>query len=154
MKRNILLFKERMSMIIKVIYKSKKNTKKVAEAIAKALNVEACSMEEVGNIEHTDILFLGCGIYGGNVPPEMNGFVDKINSDTVKKVVLFTTSGMGKNQTNHFVELLKSKNIKLETETFSGTGKFLFKNRKQPDENTLNEAIAFAHKMVKKEQSI
>ena len=141
-------------MNIKVIYKSKKNTKKVAEAIAKALNVEACSMEEVGSIDPTDILFLGCGIYGGNVTPEMNGFVDKISPDTVKKVVLFTTSGMGKNQTENFVELLKSNGIIVETEAFSGVGKFLFKNRKQPDENTMKEAIAFANKIVKKEQSI
>lgn len=140
-------------MNIKVIYKSKKNTKKVAEAIAKDLKVEACSIDKVSGIDKTDILFLGCGIYAGNVPPQMNGFVDKINSDNVKKVVLFTTSGIGKNQTDNLVELLKSKKINVETEIFSGLGKFLFKNRKQPDENTLNEAIAFAHNIVEKEKS-
>ena len=45
--------------MIEVIYKSKKNNKKIAKAIADELQVDAKNIKQVQDVK-ADILFLGC----------------------------------------------------------------------------------------------
>ena len=49
--------------MIRVMYKSRKNNKKVAQAMAKALGVEAESIDGAQEVK-ADLLFLGCAVLG------------------------------------------------------------------------------------------
>ena len=74
--------------MIEVIYKSKKNNKKIAKAIADELQVDAKNIKQVQDVK-ADILFLGCPILGGNIPEQVTRFVAQLDANKVKKVILF-----------------------------------------------------------------
>ena len=136
-------------MKVEIMYKSKRNTKKVAEAMGKALNVKTKEINSSANIEETDILFLGCGIYAGNVHKEVKEFIEKINPQKVKKIVLFSTSASGKDQLQALKDKINECGINLEERTFCCKGKaMMFLNRSNPDTSDLNEAVKFAKTFI------
>ena len=77
--------------MIEVIYKSKKNNKKIAKAIADELQVDAKNIKQVQDVK-ADILFLGCPILGGNIPEQVTRFVAQLDANKVKKVILFSAT--------------------------------------------------------------
>ena len=83
--------------MIEVIYKSKKNNKKIAKAIADELQVDAKNIKQVQDVK-ADILFLGCPILGGNIPEQVTRFVAQLDANKVKKVILFSANGFGTDQ--------------------------------------------------------
>ena len=83
--------------MIRVMYKSRKNNKKVAQAMAKALGVEAESIDGAQEVK-ADLLFLGCAVLGGNARPEMERFVEGLDSGSVSRVALFSSNGYGTDQ--------------------------------------------------------
>lgn len=136
-------------MKIEIVYKSKKNTKKVAEAIGQALNVSPKSLNDNLRIEEADILFLGCGIYAGDVHKDVKEFVEKLNPQKIKKVILFSTSGFGQDQLQPLKDKIKECGLNLCEETYCCKGKtMVFKNRNNPNENDLKEAVKFAKNFV------
>ncbi|MDO5292965.1 MAG: flavodoxin domain-containing protein [bacterium] len=137
-------------MRIKVVYESKKRTKKVAEAIAKRMGVKAETVEEVENLNKTDLLFLGFGIYGGKPKKAVEEFAQREDLKSVRKVVLFTTSCMGKDQTKEYRDKLKQLGIPVSDQVFAGKGRFLFLNWKQPNQKTIDEGVQFACKIRKR----
>ena len=102
-------------MKVEIVYKSKRNTKKIADAIGKALKIMPVEITETTKVENADILFLGSGIYAGDVPKEVKDFVKTLTSTNVKKVVLFTTSGGGDDQTEQLKEVIRSQGRKRQT---------------------------------------
>ena len=72
-------------MKIRVIYKSKKNTKKIAEAIGKQLGVKPEEITNTLQVKEADIIYLGCGIYAGDVPVEVKEFVMKLQGEKLGK---------------------------------------------------------------------
>ena len=74
------------------------NTKKVAEAIAKAVGVEAKTVSEPLT-EDVDILFLGSSPYAFDVDDEVKKFISGINV-SVGKAVNFSTSAAIKSTKN------------------------------------------------------
>ena len=81
-------------MDYQVIYFSKKgNTKKIAEAIASELGIEA---EDVTDAKLKDdvFVFLGSGCYGGKPGKSMTEFIED-NTFNARTVALFGTSGAG-----------------------------------------------------------
>ncbi|MDO5519889.1 MAG: flavodoxin domain-containing protein [bacterium] len=137
-------------MRIKVVYESKKHTKKVAEAIAKRMGVKAEALNEVQNLDKTDLLFLGFGIYGGGPKKELEEFANREELKSVKKVVLFTTSCKGQDQTASYREKLKGLGIPVSDQVFAGKGRFLFLNWKQPNQKTIEDGVKFACKVRKR----
>ena len=132
-------------MKIEIVYKSKRNTKKVAEAIGQALNVKPKSISTDIIISEADILFLGCGIYAGDVHKDVKEFVEKLDSQKVKNVVLFSTSGHGEDQLNLLRDKIKECGLNLNDKTYCCKGRaMIFISRNHPDNNDLNEAIKFA----------
>ncbi|HKM34332.1 MAG TPA: flavodoxin family protein [Lachnospiraceae bacterium] len=132
-------------MKVVIVFKSKKNTKKIADAIGKALQVKPMDIDEIVKVDDADILFLGCGIYAGDVPNEVKDFVKTLNSKKIKKVVLFTTSGRGDDQTEKLKEEIRHQGLTLEERTFCCKGQmFLFMNRSFPCDTDLQNAEIFA----------
>lgn len=136
-------------MKIEILYKSKRNTKKVAEAIGKALNVQAKELNSKTKLEETDILFLGCGIYAGDVHKDIKEFVEKLDSEKVKKIVLFSTSGYGNDQLQSLKDKIKECRLNLEDKTFCCKGRaMIFVSRSHPNSDDLAEAVKFAESFL------
>ena len=69
------------------------NTKRLAEAIAKAVGVEALPIS-VPVTEPVDILFLGNSYYAFSIDPEVRKFVSTLSKDKVGKIVNFGSAAM------------------------------------------------------------
>jgi flavodoxin len=131
-------------MKVVIAFKSKKNTKKIAEVMGKALLTKPVEIDGTIKIEDADILYLGFGIYGGEVPKEVFDFVKTLNPDKIKKVVLFMTCASGKDQSEKLKESIKSQGLTLEERTFCCKGQMFLINRKQPNAMDLQQAARFA----------
>ena len=70
------------------------NTKKLADAVAKVVSVEAKDVS-VPLEEKVDILFLGCSYYSFDVDEAVKKFI-VANKDNIGKIVCFGTSAMMK----------------------------------------------------------
>lgn len=112
--------------------------------MAKALGVEAESIDGAQEVK-ADLLFLGCAVLGGNARPEMERFVEGLDSGSVSRVALFSSNGYGTDQFAALREKLKAKGIEVEVGAFSCKGSaFIFKNIGKPDQEDLEAAKRFA----------
>ena len=123
------------------------NTKKVAEAIAKAVGVEAKTVSEPLT-EDVDILFLVSSPYAFDVDDEVKKFISGINVN-VGKVVNFSTSAAIKSTKKYVEKLLAEKNIQMAKEEFSCRGSFMMLHKGRPNEADLKAAAAFAKNIIK-----
>ena len=130
-------------MNIAVRYYSRSgNTKALADAIAKAVNAEAVSVEtpEAQITEPVDVLFIGGALYAYGLDKHLKEYLKGLKRDIVKKAVVFSTTWLSK----HSVELIKKglsdNGITVENEYFH------VKNR--PTEAQEKEAASFAKRFV------
>ena len=83
-----------------IIYKSvhRGNTKKIAEAIAEALEADLFDLKDVKKdiINEYDLIGFGSGIYYFKPHKELRKFVESIDNVENKKAFHFSTSGDGK----------------------------------------------------------
>jgi len=132
-------------MNYQVIYFSRKgSTKKIADAIASELKVEA---EDVKNARVVDgaFVFLGSGNYGGRPGKEMITFIEE---NDFTKVALFGTSGGGiGKEVEEMKKQLHEKNVTV-LDSYYCKGKFGFINRTKPNDEDITEAKKFAKKML------
>jgi flavodoxin I len=135
-------------MSIQVIYFSRKgSTKKIADAIASAINVSA---EDVKNakLNENSFLFLGSGSYGGKPGKDMIQFIEN-NDFKSRNVALFGTSGGGEGkETEKMEHMLKQKDANVKGKYFC-QGRFWFLNKDKPSNQDLDNANKFALDMLK-----
>ena len=120
------------------------NTKKLADAIAAALGVEAKTTAEPLS-EDVDILFLGSSVYAGGVDKSVKNFIGGIGVN-VGKVVNFSTAAILKSTYNQVAKLLAAKGIALCEEEFACRGAFTVMHKGKPDEADCRAAAEFAKK--------
>lgn len=122
------------------------NTKKLAEAVAKAVQTEA---EDVSAplTEKTDILFLGCSYYGFDIDEAVKEFIAK-NKDFIGKIVCVGTSAMMKSMKKPVKNIAEPLGIAVADEEFHCRGKFGPLHKSKPDANDLSRAADFARKMT------
>ena len=125
------------------------NTKKLADAIAEELGVEAKTTAEPLR-EDVDILFLGSSVYANGVDEEVKKFVRAIDVQ-VGKVVNFSTAALVKSTHKQVAKLLAEKNFPFAEEEFACRGSFALLHRGKPDEKDCREAAEFAKKIVSRE---
>ncbi len=130
-------------MNIAVRYYSRSgNTKMLAEAISKSLNVPAVSVDVEGSEikEDTDVLFIGGALYAYGLDKHLKQYLENLDGEKIKRAVVFSTSWLSK----HSVDLIKNglakKGIKVE-------GEYCYAKSK-PSEEDLKNAESFAKKMV------
>ena len=122
------------------------NTKKLADAISKAVGVDA-ETTSVPLTENVDILFLGSSVYAAGVDDEVKAFIRGLNVK-VGKVVNFSTAALIKSTYKQVSKLLEEKNIPLATEEFYCKGSFTVLHRGRPNADDCNAAADFAKKIV------
>ena len=122
------------------------NTKKLADAIAKAVGVEALTTDTPLK-EDVDILFLGSAVYAYGVDDSVKKFIDGIDVK-VGKVVNFSTAAIINSTYKQVSKLLAKKNILLAKEEYYCKGSFALMHRGRPNEADCKAAAAFAKKIV------
>lgn len=122
------------------------NTKKIAEAIAKAVGVQAKQVSEPLS-EDVDILFLGSAPYAFDVDDEGKKFINSIDV-SVGKVVNFSTSAAVKSTRKYVEKLLCEKKIPVAKEEFSCRGEFAKFHKGRPNEDDEKAASEFAKKII------
>ena len=122
------------------------NTKKLADAISEAINIEAFDVS-VPLSEKTDILFLGCSYYAFDVDPIVKDFIVN-NKDNIGKIVCFGTSAMMKSMKKPVTKVAKTVGVTVSDEEFHCRGRFGKIHKNRPDADDLKDAAEFAKKVV------
>ena len=124
------------------------NTKRLAEAIAKAVGVEALPISTAVT-EPVDILFLGNSYYAFTIDPEVRDFVRGLDKELVGKIVNFGSAAM-LNSTYKKVKAAADKvGIPMDEREFHCKGEFKGIHKGKPDESDLKAAAEFALEIVK-----
>ncbi len=119
------------------------NTKRLAEAVAKAVGVEALPIS-VPVDEPVDILFLGNSYYAFSIDPEVRKFVSSLDKAKVGRIVNFGSAAM-LNSTWKKVKAEADKvGIPVDAREFHCKGEFKGIHKGKPDEMDLKAAAEFA----------
>ena len=119
------------------------NTKRLAEAIAKELGVEALPISEPVD-EQVDFLFMGNSYYAFDIDPEVKKFVSSLDKEKVGKIVNFGSAAM-LNSTYKKVKAVADKaGIAMDEKEFHCKGEFKGIHKGRPNENDLKDAVEFA----------
>jgi flavodoxin len=123
------------------------NTKRLAEAIGKAVDAEALPISTPVT-EPVDILFLGNSYYAFSIDPEVRSFVKSLDRNMVGKIVNFGSAAM-LNSTYKKVKAEADKiGIPMDEREFHCKGEFKGVHKGKPDENDLKAVAEFARKIV------
>ncbi|MBR0509485.1 MAG: flavodoxin [Clostridia bacterium] len=124
------------------------NTKRLAQAVAEALGVEALPISEPVE-EPVDILFLGNSYYAFSIDPEVRSFVQSLDKEKVGKIVNFGSAAM-LNSTYKKVKAEADKvGIPMEEREFHCRGEFKGVHRGRPNAEDLKAAAGFAKSFLK-----
>lgn len=124
------------------------NTKKVAEAIAKAVGADAKDCSHAMN-EPVDLLFLGGSVYGFGLDDSIKNYIAQLDANKVKAVALFGTSAIIKTGNQEMAKLLKEKGIRTLDKDFHCSGAFTVMHRGRPNAKDLEQAAAYARSVIK-----
>jgi len=123
------------------------NTKKLAEAVAGALGVEALPISSPVT-EAVDILFLGNSYYAFSIDPEVRDFIRALDKDKVGKIANFGSAAM-LNSTYKKVKAEADKvGIPMAEQEFHCRGEFKGVHKGRPNEEDLAAAAAFARSLA------
>ena len=123
------------------------NTKRLAEAIAAAVGVEALPLSAPLE-EPVDILFLGNSYYAFSIDPEVRQYVQSLKSGQVGKIVNFGSAAM-LNSTYKKVKAEADKvGIDMDEREFHCKGEFKGVHKGRPNEEDLAAAADFARKIA------
>ncbi len=123
-------------------YSRSGNTKLVADAMAKAIGVEAVSVDDPSAKlqEETQVLFIGGALYAYGIDKQLSRYIDGLDETKVRKAVVFSTSWLSRHALDLIKKQLAQKGIQTVEETF------YVKNKASQDQ--LAEAAAFAKRMI------
>ena len=123
------------------------NTKRLAEAVAKAVGAEALPLSSPIE-EPVDILFLGNSYYAFSIDPEVRSFIRSLSKDKVGRIVNFGSAAM-LNSTWKKVNAEADKvGIPMEKREFHCKGEFKGLHKGRPNSEDLAAAAAFAKSIV------
>ena len=128
------------------------NTKKLAEAVAKELGVEALPIS-MPLQEKADILFLGNSYYAFTIDPEVRDFVKSLDKNMVGKIVNFGSAAM-LNSTYKKIKAEADKvGIPMMEKEFHCKGEFKGLHKGRPNEEDLKAAAEFTQKIKQELES-
>ena len=135
-------------MRIDVRYYSKNGgTKKLAEAIAKAVNAE-CKTVDQPLEKYADVVFLGASVYGGKPDPSVVKFIAD-NAKNIGKIVVFGSACTGKSTFPAIKSAAAGQAVKTAEMFFQCKGQFWFFNKNRPNDQDCADAADFAKKQIK-----
>ena len=124
------------------------NTKRLAEAVANAVGVEALPISEPV-AEPVDILFLGNSFYAFSIDPEVREFVASLDKEKVGKIVNFGSAAMLNSTFKKVKAEVDKVGIPMDEREFHCKGEFKGLHKGRPNEDDLSAAAEFAKAIVK-----
>lgn len=118
------------------------NTKKLADAIAKAVGVQAQDLSTPLD-EKVDLLFLGSSVYAAGVDDAVKAFIAD-NADKIGKIAGFSTAAIIRSTFKQVKKLADEKGIAVIPQEFYCRGSFGPMHKNRPNEQDLAAAEAFA----------
>jgi len=125
------------------------NTKKLAEAVAEAVAVEAKDVS-VPLSEKADVLFLCCSYYAFDVDEAVKKFIIE-NKDNIGKIVCFGTSAMMRSMKKPVKKVADTVGVAVADEEFHCRGEFAKFHKGRPNEKDLADVSAFAKSVIDQE---
>ena len=123
------------------------NTKRLAEAVAKAVGVEALPLSSPIE-EPVDILFLGNSYYAFSIDPEVREFIRSLSKDKVGRIVNFGSAAMLNSTWKKVKAEADKKGIPMEKREFHCKGEFKGLHKGRPNSEDLAAAAAFTKSIV------
>lgn len=122
------------------------NTKKLADAIAQELNIEAKELSASldGKV---DILFICNSVYWAGADGSVKKFI-KENKDRIGLLVNVSTAAMIESTYAQIKKIAEKENVKLSDQEFHCRGKFTALHSGHPDEADIAAVKAFAGKVI------
>ena len=118
------------------------NTKRLAEAMAKELGVDALPISEPVN-DAVDYLFLGTSYYAFSIDPEVKAFVQSLDKEKIGKIVNFGSAAL-LNSTYRKVKNVADKvGIAMDDKEFHCKGEFKGIHKGRPNEADIAAAVQF-----------
>lgn len=131
-----------MTIAIRFYTKSKKgNTKKLADAISKTLDVVALDTSNPLE-EKVDVLFFANAMYAADVDKNIKEFL-KLNKDKIGMLVNLNTSASGKSTLKAVKKVADPLNINVSDKEFHCAGSWIFINKGKPTDEDLKNAQEF-----------
>ena len=123
------------------------NTKKLAEAVADALGVEALPITEPVE-EAVDVLFLGNSYYAFSIAPQVRAFIQKLDKEKVGMIANFGSAAMMGSTFKKVATEAKRVGIPMVNKEFHCRGEFKGLHKGRPNEQDLANAAAFARQFM------
>ncbi|MBQ6212212.1 MAG: flavodoxin [Ruminococcus sp.] len=122
------------------------NTKKLAEAIAQELNIEAQELSAPLS-EKTDILFLCNSVYWAGADSSVKKFIAE-NKSKIGLLVNVSTAAMIESTYAQIKKIAEKEGVKLSDKEFHCRGKFTALHSGHPDDADIAAVKAFARKVI------
>ena len=119
------------------------NTRKLAEAVAKELGVEARPISEPLT-EPVDLLFLGNSYYAFSIDPDVRTFIQSLDPNMVGSIVNFGSAAMLNSTYKKVKEEADKVGIPMVEQEFHCRGAFKGIHKGRPNDDDLKAAAAFA----------
>ena len=123
------------------------NTKRLAEAVAKAVGAEALPISSPVD-EKVDILFLGNSYYAFTIDPEVRDFVRSLNPKLVGRIVNFGSAAMLNSTYKKIKAEADKAGIPMDEREFHCKGEFKGIHKGRPNEEDLKAVAEFAAKII------
>ena len=123
------------------------NTKRLAEAVAKAVNAEALPIS-VPVKEPVDVLFLGNSYYAFTIDPEVRDFIRSLDKSKVGRIVNFGSAAMLNSTWKKVKAEAEKVGIAMDEREFHCKGEFKGMHKGRSNEEDLKAAAAFAKGIV------
>ena len=123
------------------------NTKRLAEAIAEAVGVEALPISAPVT-EPVDVLFLGNSYYAFTIDPEVRAFVRGLDKNKVGRIVNFGSAAMMNSTWKKVKAEADKAGIPMDTQEFHCKGEFKGVHKGRPNDEDLKAAAVFARKIA------
>ena len=123
------------------------NTKRLAEAVAKAVGSEALPISSPVD-EPVDILFLGNSYYAFSIDPEVRNFIKSLDKNKVGKIVNFGSAAMLNSTYKKVKAEADRAGIQMDEREFHCRGEFKGLHKGRPNADDLAAAADFAKTIV------
>lgn len=118
------------------------NTKRLAEAMAKELGVEALPISEPVN-DAVDYLFLGNSYYAFSIDPEVRAFVESLDKEKIGKIVNFGSAALLNSTYKKVKKVADKAGIAMDDKEFHCKGEFKGIHKGRPNEADIAAAVQF-----------
>ena len=123
------------------------NTKRLAEAVTKAVGVEALPLSSPIE-EPVDILFLGNSYYAFSIDPEVRKFIQLLPADKVGRIVNFGSAAMLNSTLKKVKAEAAKRGIAVDDREFHCKGEFKGIHKGRPNSEDLAAAAEFAKTFI------